>query len=228
MLGYLGAFGRVNRVDVIVEAAAVAETAGPGPDRRRADRRRPGAAGGRAPGGRRCPAVAFGPAVPKRFVPMLLRALDATVVHTTYTPVYRYGISFNKLFEYMAAERPVVFACDSAYDPVAATGAGHHGPARRPGAASPTPSSSWPRATPEARAAMGCGRTRLRRPGAQLRAARRDAQRGRRGPAARPGTGRSAGRRPVRSRRSLRGRPPEARPCLSAWPRWLGSRETPP
>ena len=41
-----------------------------------------------------------------------------------YTPVYRYGISFNKLFEYMAAERPVVFACDSAYDPVRAMGAG--------------------------------------------------------------------------------------------------------
>jgi len=68
--------------------------------------------------------VAFGPAIPKRFVPEFLRALDATVVHTTYTPVYRYGISFNKLFEYMAAERPVVFACESAYDPVQATGAG--------------------------------------------------------------------------------------------------------
>src|SRR5207237_8670162 len=39
-------------------------------------------------------------------------------------PVYRYGISFNKLFEYMAAERPVVFATESAYDPVEATGAG--------------------------------------------------------------------------------------------------------
>jgi glycosyltransferase involved in cell wall biosynthesis len=38
--------------------------------------------------------------------------------------VYRYGISFNKLFEYMAAERPVVFACGSVYDPVAVTGAG--------------------------------------------------------------------------------------------------------
>jgi glycosyltransferase involved in cell wall biosynthesis len=45
-------------------------------------------------------------------------------VHTTYTPVYRYGISFNKLFEYMAAERPVIFATTTAFDPVEASGAG--------------------------------------------------------------------------------------------------------
>jgi glycosyltransferase involved in cell wall biosynthesis len=38
--------------------------------------------------------------------------------------VYRYGISFNKLFEYLAAARPVVFACSSAYDPVAIAEAG--------------------------------------------------------------------------------------------------------
>jgi Glycosyl transferases group 1. len=123
VLGYLGAFGRVNRVDVIVQAAAVADRRDPGrigvvlvgegPERLEVERL---AAAN--------PAVAFGPAVPKQFVPTILRALDAAVVHTTFTPVYRYGISFNKLFEYMAAERPVVFACETAYDPVQATGAG--------------------------------------------------------------------------------------------------------
>jgi len=72
----------------------------------------------RNPGGRlRSP-------VPKRFVPAILRSLDCAVVHLTASPVYRYGLSPNKLFEYMAAERPVVFACESAYDPVAGTGAG--------------------------------------------------------------------------------------------------------
>ncbi len=123
VVGYLGAFGRVNRVDVIAEAAAVAERRvpgrigimliGDGPERPEVERLAAANA-----------AVRFGPLVPKTSVPALLRALDATVVHTTYTPVYRYGISFNKLFEYMAAERPVVFACESAYDPVSATGAG--------------------------------------------------------------------------------------------------------
>ena len=123
VVGYLGAFGRVNRVDVIVQAATEAERMAPGrvgvmlvgegPERLEVERLADAS-----------PAVRFGSSVPKRSVPTILRALDATVVHTTRTPVYRYGISFNKLFEYMAAERPVVFACESAYDPVQATGAG--------------------------------------------------------------------------------------------------------
>ena len=153
VLGYLGAFGRVNRVDVIAEAAAVAEARDPGrigvvligdgPERPDVERV---AAGN--------PAVAFGPPVPKYTVPVLLGDLDATVVHTTYTPVYRYGISFNKLFEYMAAARPVVFACDSAYDPVAATGAGI---TVRPDDPELLADAflELARATPEARAAMG-------------------------------------------------------------------------
>ena len=57
-------------------------------------------------------------------MPVVLRAIDAGVVHATANPVYRYGISFNKLFEYFAAARPVAFACVSAYDPVATALAG--------------------------------------------------------------------------------------------------------
>jgi glycosyltransferase involved in cell wall biosynthesis len=153
VLGYLGAFGRVNRVDVIVHAARAAERRDPGrvaviligdgPERLEAERQSAGN-----------PALVIAPAVPKAFVATILRALDATVVHTTLTPVYRYGISFNKLFEYMAAERPVVFACESAYDPVQATGAGlsvqPDDPERLASAFLQLAG-----ATPEARAAMG-------------------------------------------------------------------------
>ena len=101
--GYVGAFGRVNRVDLVVEAAIEAErrqpgrvglvVVGEGPERPVIER----AAGGHA-------SVVVGRPIARRFVPTVLRELDAAVVHTTYTPVYRYGISFNKLFEYMAAE----------------------------------------------------------------------------------------------------------------------------
>jgi glycosyltransferase involved in cell wall biosynthesis len=153
VLGYLGAFGRVNRVDVIAEAAIIGEArepgrvgivlVGDGPERPEVERL-----------AARHPAVAFGPPVPKSTVPVLLRALDATVVHTTYTPVYKYGISFNKLFEYMAAARPVVFACDSAYDPVATAGAGI---TVRPDDPQSLADAflELARATPDARAAMG-------------------------------------------------------------------------
>jgi glycosyltransferase involved in cell wall biosynthesis len=122
-LGYLGAFGRVNRADLIADGAALVETrtpgrigvvlVGDGPEQAQVER----AAG-------RTPAASVCAPIPRRFVPQVLRELDAAVVHTTYTPVYRYGISFNKLFEYMAASRPIVFACDTAYDPVRTSGAG--------------------------------------------------------------------------------------------------------
>jgi glycosyltransferase involved in cell wall biosynthesis len=123
VLGYVGSFGRVNNLEVIVRGATLAESAAPGriglvlvgDGAERAGLERLAASGG---------PVVLCPAVPKKYVPTLLRTLDAAVVHTTWTPVYRYGISFNKLFEYMAAARPIVFACASAYDPVAAVGAG--------------------------------------------------------------------------------------------------------
>jgi glycosyltransferase involved in cell wall biosynthesis len=122
VIGYLGAFGRVNRADLIAQASAIAEArypgrvgvvlVGEGPERPAVERSAAGT-----------PAAVLMP-VPRQTVPLVLRELDATVVHTTYTPVYRYGISFNKLFEYMAAARPVVFACDTAFDPVRTAGAG--------------------------------------------------------------------------------------------------------
>ena len=33
-------------------------------------------------------------------------------------PVFRYGISSNKLFDYMALQKPVIFSCDSSNNPV--------------------------------------------------------------------------------------------------------------
>ena len=123
VFAYLGALGRVNDVATIVEATALAEGRSPGrvgllvigdgPERAELVRRAADV-----------PAVEVLPAVPKRFVPVVLRAIDCGVVHATANPVYRYGISFNKLFEYFAAARPVAFACVSAYDPVRDSGAG--------------------------------------------------------------------------------------------------------
>jgi glycosyltransferase involved in cell wall biosynthesis len=123
VLGYVGALGRVNQIQVVINAALLAERQSPGriglvivgdgPERAELE----GLVGPDDP-------IFFGPTVQRRSVPQLLRGLDAAVVHATETPVYRYGISFNKLFEYMAAAIPVVFACSSAYDPVATTGAG--------------------------------------------------------------------------------------------------------
>jgi len=121
--GSIGSFGRVNRTDVVLDAALAADVRAPGriglvlvgdgPERAELVAR----AGSSS-------VVAVCDAIPKQHVPLVLRALDATVIHATATPVYRYGVSFNKLFEDLAAAKPVLFACDSHYDPVSATGAG--------------------------------------------------------------------------------------------------------
>ena len=123
VFAYLGALGRVNAIDVVIRAAVLAEARSPGriglvvigdgPERLELERLVRG-----------LHHVVLTAPVPKRQVPTLLRAIDVGVVHATANPVYRYGISFNKLFEYSAAALPVVFACDSSYDPVITAEAG--------------------------------------------------------------------------------------------------------
>lgn len=123
VFGYAGAFGLVNDIGTIVEAARLAEVSSPGavgllligdgPERAAIERQIDGLSG-----------VAIAAPVPKRAVPAVLRGIHVGVVHATATPVYRYGISFNKVFEYFAAGRPVLFACTSSYDPVDLASAG--------------------------------------------------------------------------------------------------------
>ena len=40
-------------------------------------------------------------------------------------PLYQYGVSLNKLTDYLAGGRPIIFSGHSAYDPVADIGAGY-------------------------------------------------------------------------------------------------------
>ncbi len=125
VLIYLGSHGRVNRLDVVLAALQLANRrsrrpiglilVGDGPEKARLRRLARRTAIDR---------VSFRDPVPKYSVPTILAAVDAGVIHTTRTPVYRYGISFNKLFDYLAARKPVVFACETAYDPVRRSGAG--------------------------------------------------------------------------------------------------------
>jgi glycosyltransferase involved in cell wall biosynthesis len=122
---YLGAHGRVNRLEIVLRAFGLATArttvplrllmVGDGPEKR--SLRELAATNGLS-------GIEFVDPIARIHVPRLLEAVDVGIVHTTYTPVYRYGVSFNKLFDYMAASLPIAFACSTAFDPIRASGAG--------------------------------------------------------------------------------------------------------
>ena len=66
----------------------------------------------------------------------LLRIADAGFAALTPSATYRLGVSLNKLFDYMLAARPIVFACEVCGNVVEKTGAGIVVPPSNPAAIS--------------------------------------------------------------------------------------------
>ncbi|HEY6512496.1 MAG TPA: glycosyltransferase family 4 protein [Burkholderiaceae bacterium] len=62
--------------------------------------------------------------VPKVAIPTLLRAMDLLYLGLRPEPLFRFGISPNKLMDYMMAGRPVVCAIAAGNDPVGEAGCG--------------------------------------------------------------------------------------------------------
>lgn len=63
--------------------------------------------------------------VPKKDVPAVLAQADALWIGTRNVKnLYKYGFSFNKLFDYLAAGRPLLFSINCDYNPVESAGAG--------------------------------------------------------------------------------------------------------
>ncbi len=69
--------------------------------------------------------VSFEPPVPKNQIASLAAGADAFVIAVKDLPgLYRYGISMNKLFDYLASGRPIIIASNAANNPVAEAEAG--------------------------------------------------------------------------------------------------------
>ena len=62
--------------------------------------------------------------MPKTEVHARLAAADALVFLLPDRALYEHGLSANKLYDYLAAARPVLMASNSPHNPVAAAGAG--------------------------------------------------------------------------------------------------------
>jgi len=77
--------------------------------------------------------VSFHPVVTKAEVPRLLCAADVLLLNYARIGIGKYGISPNKLWEYLASGRPVVFAHEASNNPVADSGCGLCVPPDDPG-----------------------------------------------------------------------------------------------
>jgi glycosyltransferase involved in cell wall biosynthesis len=113
-VGFVGTLGTANAVETLIDAARMLArepvhivVVGHGPERDRLLARAEGLSN-----------VTFAGPIAKREVAPALRLFDACYVGFRRSPLYRFGVSPNKLYDYMAAGRPIVLATDAANRPV--------------------------------------------------------------------------------------------------------------
>jgi glycosyltransferase involved in cell wall biosynthesis len=130
VVGYAGTHGLSNALQTLLDAAArlrghsiafVLVGAGP----QKAELQRSAAALGLSN-------MHFFDPIPKAQVPSLLRRFDLAYIGWHRQPLYRFGISPNKLIDYMMAARPVLHAVEAGNDPVAEAGCGVTVPPEQP------------------------------------------------------------------------------------------------
>lgn len=127
VITYLGAHGQANSLDTILDAVAllgerrlpvqtVFRFVGEGEQKQRLVRKSIELD---------LDNVAFENGVPKSRVPAVLSEADALIIAVQDLPeLYSYGVSMNKLYDYMASARPVIIAMNAANNPVLEAGAG--------------------------------------------------------------------------------------------------------
>jgi glycosyltransferase involved in cell wall biosynthesis len=149
-VGFVGTLGRANVLETLIDAArllgpdeAQVVAVGHGPEREQLIERAAGV-----------PNVAFVGPVPKSQVGAALELFDACYVGFRRSPLYRFGVSPNKLYDYLAAGRPVIFAADAANQPVREADCGRTIPPEDPAALAEA-IRSLAAATDEERARLG-------------------------------------------------------------------------
>ncbi|RLB75350.1 MAG: glycosyltransferase WbuB, partial [Deltaproteobacteria bacterium] len=152
---YLGAHGQANAVEVLLQAAKAVQDrhyhdirfifVGSGPEKPKliALARKLGLHN-----------AEFRDPVPKREIRTVLGTADATIFVLHDIPLYKYGISLNKLFDYWAAGKPVIMAGTPADNPIEKARCGFTVPPGDPEALAEAVIELY-RMSPEEREAMG-------------------------------------------------------------------------
>ena len=130
---YLGAHGQANALDVLIQAAKIVQDqgfdtvkfvlVGDGPEKPRL------IALAQELGLRN---VEFRQPVPKNEVPGLFREANVLLFNLEKVEVFKYGISPNKLFDYMAAGKPVISSVKALANPIEEAHCGVTIPPRNP------------------------------------------------------------------------------------------------
>ena len=132
---YVGGFGVAHDVDSLVSAAAILHREAPEAYRFVIVGDGPKKAGcvaaARAQG---LTGVEFRDSVPKADVPRLQTEADVLVAAVTDSQSYRFGLNLNKVFDYFASGRPVVFSGNAPNDPIRESQAGFTVPPELPAA----------------------------------------------------------------------------------------------
>jgi UDP-N-acetylglucosamine:LPS N-acetylglucosamine transferase len=76
--------------------------------------------------------VKFIDAVPKREIYHVLEQADAYLMLLKYSPIFRWGISPNKLFDYLMMAKPIIFGVESPFNPIKEYNAGISIPSSHP------------------------------------------------------------------------------------------------
>jgi glycosyltransferase involved in cell wall biosynthesis len=129
---YAGHHGLANALDGVLDAAELLQDVpvsfvmvGQGPKKVDLEAR------GRSKG---LSNIVFLPPVPKMSIPRLLESADALCILWRISPIYRFGISPNKLWDYMMASKPIIHATSSDRDAVSESRSGITIPAENPSA----------------------------------------------------------------------------------------------
>jgi glycosyltransferase involved in cell wall biosynthesis len=122
LIGYAGAHGLANALDALIDAAGIVRhegvgfvLVGQGPEKSRMRKRAHLA---------NLTNVLFVDALPKNAIPALLDQMDALYIGLQRQPLFRFGVSPNKLMDYMMAGKPVIHAIEAGNDLVEDSGCG--------------------------------------------------------------------------------------------------------
>lgn len=132
LVGYAGGHGLSNALDTLVDTAVLMQNepvafvlVGQGPEKAALHEK-----------AEQCGLrnIHFLPPVPKLSIPALLREMDVLYLGWRSEPLYRFGISPNKLLDYMMSAKPVLHANPAPNDSVTECGCGISVPPENPAA----------------------------------------------------------------------------------------------